>query len=232
MPKLPAFSLGYTTPDGISATWQADVTVTQTGEFHCTFPEEWLAVANAELAARKHPPVLPPLTLHRARTHWQVHGSTLRDCETFLKRVAHQYSQPEIDVERILLYHCDPDLAYFRTADGQIRPNAGGVSEAERAAGLWRGAKMDHRPSDLHYRLGLYARVADRVTERRGASVAVSYRLIYRTTPGAPASMAGRKWRFPTMRLRSLPGRPCPTQNAPPSFSITCFSGSVKSPNS
>lgn len=166
MPKLPAFSLGYTTPDGISATWQADVTVTQTGEFHCTFPEEWLAVANAELAARKHPPVLPPLTLHRAPTHWQVHGSTLRDCETFLKRVAHQYSQPEIDVERILLYHCDPDLAYFRTADGQIRPNAGGVSEAERAAGLWRGAKMDHRPSDLHYRLGLYARVADRVTER------------------------------------------------------------------
>ena len=173
MPTLPSIDFGFTSQAGERLAWRSTVSVDSEGVFHCTFPEELVQVAKVELRAFKKSP-FDPLTITQPRTHWQVQGPNLDECKTFLRRVAEAYLRTETTVERLIVYHMEPMVRYYRLGDGTIRPHGGGLSEEESRAGSWHGTRM-HNASGNHYKLGLYAQVLDRVTERRGDHIAVRY---------------------------------------------------------
>lgn len=173
MPTLPSIPFSFTSKAGERLEWRSTVSVNQSGEFHCTFPDELVDVAQVELRAFRKSP-FNPLTIDRPRTQWQVQGPNLEECKAFLRQVAEAYLRTETTTERLIMYHVVPDVAYFRLGDGTIRPNAGGLSDDERRRGAWQGIHDQNSP-DSHYHLGLYAQVVDRVTERRGEHIAVRY---------------------------------------------------------
>ena len=172
MPTLPSIAFRFTSKAGECLEWRSQVSVTQTGEFHCTFPDVLVDVARATLPAFKPSP-FDPLTIDRGRTHWQVQGPNLDECKRLLHRVAEVYLSTETTTERIIVYHVDPAVSYFRLADGTIRPNAAALSDSTRQTGGWHGTIADIGTS--HYHVGLFAQVLDRVTEQRGEYIAQRY---------------------------------------------------------
>lgn len=173
MPTLPSMDFHFTSKAGEDLAWRSTVSVTQSGVFHVTFPDELVDVARTELRKFRKT-FLDPLTIEKPRMQWQVQGPNLEECKTFLQQVAQAYLRTETTVERLILYHIEPEVAYFRQKDGMIRPNAHGMSQDAYTAGRWCGSR-EQNSAGRHYALGLYAKVLDRVTERRGEHVAVRY---------------------------------------------------------
>ncbi|NMP24249.1 hypothetical protein [Sulfobacillus harzensis] len=174
MPTLPSIPFSFTSKAGEHLEWHSTVSVDRAGMFHCTFPEELVEVARVELRAFRKSP-FDPLTIEQPRTQWQVQGPNLEECKAFLRQVAEAYLRTETTTERIIMYHIDPAVAYFRLKDGTIRPNAAHLSDEKYRAGAWQGNEKHSTFGTDHYRLGLFARVLDRVTEQRGEHVAVRY---------------------------------------------------------
>lgn len=164
-----------------------------------------MGVAQTELRALHKQDPRNPLKLDQPRSQWQVQGPNLEECKAFLRRVAEAYLRTETTTERIIMYHVDPAVSYFRMGDGAIRPNAAQLSDEERRMGRWQGSENGTFGTD-HYRLGLFARVLDRVTEQRGEHVAVRYVL-----PRLPDGSWGARlnsWthlRAPTFRAYEKP---------------------------
>lgn len=173
MPTLPPIDFSFTSKAGEDLAWRSTVSVTQSGVFHVTFPDVLMDVARTELSTFRKTP-FDPLTIDQPRTQWQVQGPNLEECKAFLQQVAHAYLRTETTVDRLILYHIEPGVAYFRQEDGIIRPNAQGVSRDAYIAGRWGGSREQNSAGN-HYALGFYAKVLDRVTERRGEHVAVRY---------------------------------------------------------
>ena len=202
MPTLPPIPFGFTSKAGERLEWRSQVSVNQTGEFHCTFPEELAEVAQTELRALHRENTGKPLTIDKPRTNWQVQGPNSEECQVFLRRVAEAYLRTETTTDRIILYHIDPAVSYFRMGDGTIRPNAAHLSDQEYRVGRWQGSENSMGGTD-HYRLGLFAQVLDRVTEQRGEHVAVRYVL-----PRLPDGSWGARLNSWT-HLRIPSDRPC-----------------------
>ncbi len=175
MPTLPSIPFSFTSKAGEHLEWRSIVSVNQSGEFHCTFPDELVDVAQTELRALHKQDRRNPLKLDQPRTQWQVQGPNLEQCKAFLRQVAEAYLRTETTTERIIMYHIDPSVSYFRLGDGAIRPNAAHLTDEELRAGSWQGEEKHSTFGTDHYRLGLFARVLDRVTEQRGEHLAVRY---------------------------------------------------------
>ncbi len=200
MPALPSISFAFTSKAGERLEWRSQVSVSRTGEFHCTFPEELVPVAQTELSALHGESLDRSVTIDKPRTQWQVQGPNLEECKAFLRRVAEAYLRTQTTIERIIVYHIDPSVSYFRLGNGTIRPNAAHLSDEEHCAGRWQGSADGPSGTD-HYRLGLFAQVLDRVTEQRGEHVAVRY--VLPQLPDASWGARLNSWthlRMPTFR--------------------------------
>jgi hypothetical protein len=171
MPTLPSIAFSFTSKAGERLEWRSQVSVTQTGEFHCTFPDTLVDVARVTLPSFKKSP-FDPLTIDCPRTQWQVQGPNLEECKRFLHQVAEAHLRTTTTVERILVYHVDSAVSYFRLADGTVYPNAYAMSHTSQT-GAWQG-NLASIGAD-HYHLGLFAQVLDRVTEQRGDCIAKRY---------------------------------------------------------
>lgn len=172
MPTLPSIAFSFTSKAGERLEWRSQVSVTQTGEFHCTFPDTLVDVARTTLPSFKKSP-FDPLTIDRGRTQWQVQGPNLEECKRFLHQVAEAYLRTTTTVDCLIVYHVDPAVSYFRLADGTIWPNAAELPNSTRQTGGWHGT-IGSIGAD-HYHLGLFAQVLHRITERRGDYVQVRY---------------------------------------------------------
>ena len=186
MPTLPPIDFRLISAAEEVLAWRSTVSVDQTGIFHVSFPDFLVEVASTALPDFNQSG-RDVLTITQHRTQWQVQGSNLHTCKTFLHQVGTAYLRTETTTERIIVYHFNPAVAYFRTPNGAIHPNAQALPDDVRMAGSWQGTRQARREPQP-YAVELYAQVIDRITERRGDHEAIRY-----TRPTLPPASWGAR---------------------------------------
>jgi hypothetical protein len=184
--------------------------VDQDGEFHLTFPEEYLDVAYA--LWQQKPWNLKTINITRPRENYRVSGKILSVCEDFLKAVLLDYHRPEVSERLVIIYGISTRLAFWENPDGTLAPN-GYVGEK---GGYW--AKLPdglNATRENHYTLGIGAWVRREVTYRRkSGSVDVRFENTGNHL-GADSIID---------RLNAFTGLSCPAQPAEGSFTVIPYS--------
>lgn len=160
---------------GEELNFSSEVTLTADGIFNLTVPDELEKVGHDLIRSS---PAYSGMGLTRPRANLRVSGPVLAVCKSFIETLAQEFLQCEESTELVIVYSTENKVAYFKTPDGNIYPNASASPEANKAyqdnSGQW-GGSLHATNGSPHYQVGIFARVVRKRTFRRTASTMVRY---------------------------------------------------------
>jgi len=113
----------------------------------------------------------------RAGVKFVVAGATLRNVETILREYGSALVEADVKRELRIFYTLELGASYYRTAGGELLPNARGVPDYGKDGGQWHGDPTTNcYGRDAGFRVGVGARVVlvTTVTPKSG-DAAISY---------------------------------------------------------
>lgn len=167
MPSMGKIDFFHKNGAGEVMEFAASCSVDSSGTFAIVLPDEL-----AEVAAGMGFSVTRPRTNHRLEH---------RDLETAKRQVKQamaEYMAAEVITERFVAYETDMKVLFWQNPDGTVAAN-GSVGVSREQGGEW-GTIGDLHARNVvsHYRVGLFARVVDRVEYRRPNATKVVFKLV------------------------------------------------------
>lgn len=160
---------------GETLSFTSEVTLTTEGIFNLTIPDELEKVARN---LTRSSPAYAGLALTRPRAQLRVSGPVLAGCKDFIEAAAHEYLQCEESTELVIVYSTENKVAYFKTPEGNLYPNAASSEDAHKAytdnTGKW-GGTLTATNGSPHYQVGIFARVVRKRTFTRASGSMVRY---------------------------------------------------------
>lgn len=152
---------------------KSEVSVDSDGLFRYTIPEEMVTTAQQMCEKRMDHNV------YRLKVNWVVTGKEKAKTRAFVAEIVKAHMQCEVIREKVIVYRTSSDLCYWRTAKGEIFPNAGFDKEGyEKGTGKFCGSNDATHPSET-YSVGVGARVYEKITARRKTGDHVTYKITY-----------------------------------------------------